>query len=52
MKTITFKFKNALDQEEMSKELMEDIDLGNISGSYDNSDPDNIVVVLEEVFED
>lgn len=49
MKTITLKFKKDLDQEEMAKEMINDIDKGQLIASYDNSDPDNLVIILEDL---
>lgn len=49
MKTITFKFKENLDQEEMAKEMIRDIDKGHLIGNYDNSDPDNLVIIFEHL---
>lgn len=49
MKTITFKFKENLDQEEMAKDMIEDIDKRNLTGSYDNSDPDNLVIIFDKL---
>ena len=49
MKTITFKFKENLDQEEMAKDMIEYIDEGKLIGHYDNSDPDNLIIILEHL---
>lgn len=48
MKTITFKFEKDSEQEETSKDMIEDINEGQLIASYDNSDPDNLVVIIKD----
>ena len=33
----------------MANEMIKDIDKGQLIASYDNSDPDNLVIILEDL---